>query len=274
MKLIDRLLTYWKHKPLPRWAGWPGKGGLFVAVGIILVFTGLRPVIASYEKGISPLFGSNSAGEQEHIIATAQPAADLILPYYAQPSPTPFQPAEASRIQELLKPQAARPTPIPIFIPDSISIPAIHLSATIQPVGANIIELDGQLYQQWNAPDEFAVGWHNTSSPLGRIGNTVLNGHNNIYGEVFRNLAKIKPGDKIYLTSGDLQFTYLVTNSMKLKEEYQDVNIRMENARWIEPSMDERVTLISCWPYSNNTYRWVVVAIPTGSSERIPNIDQ
>ena len=40
-------------------------------------------------------------------------------------------------------------------------------------------------------PDFFAAGWHTDSTPPGFPGNTVLNGHHNIYGEVFRDLDKV-----------------------------------------------------------------------------------
>jgi len=38
--------------------------------------------------------------------------------------------------------------------------------------------------------------------------------------------------------------------------------VRQENARWIAPTDDERLTLVTCWPYTNNTHRVVVVAKP------------
>jgi sortase A len=247
---------------------------VLVVVGLILVTTGIHRVQAGELKGFSQRTGwSLSETVSPRLVATAQPAYDLISPYLLQPSPTPFQPAERSRIQELLKPQS-RPTPLPVYIPDSISIPVIKLEAGIEPVGADIVETDGSLFQQWNAPNEFAAGWHDTSAPLGRPGNTVLNGHNNIYGEVFKDLEKLKPGDKIILTSGRVEFLYQVTNSMKLKEANQSMENRLENARWIEPTSDERLTLVTCWPYTNNTYRWVVVAVPTGSSIRSESLTQ
>jgi sortase A len=39
---------------------------------------------------------------------------------------------------------------------------------------------------------------------------------------------------------------------------------RLENARWIGPFPDERLTLVTCWPYTNNTHRVIVIAKPTG----------
>ncbi|HOG80388.1 MAG TPA: sortase, partial [Anaerolineaceae bacterium] len=49
---------------------------------------------------------------------------------------------------------------------------------------------------------------------------------------------------------------------MILPERNQPVEQRIENARWIEPSVDTRLTLITCWPYESNTHRLVVVARP------------
>ena len=33
-------------------------------------------------------------------------------------------------------------------------------------------------------------------------------------------------------------------------------------ALWITPSTDVRLTLVSCWPYSSNTQRLIVIALP------------
>ena len=49
---------------------------------------------------------------------------------------------------------------------------------------------------------------------------------------------------------------------MILPEKYEQIEVRMNNAQWILPSVDERLTLISCWPYETNTHRVIVVARP------------
>jgi sortase A len=49
---------------------------------------------------------------------------------------------------------------------------------------------------------------------------------------------------------------------MILPERDMDMDTRMENARWILPSTDERLTLITCWPAESNTHRLIVVAQP------------
>jgi sortase A len=37
---------------------------------------------------------------------------------------------------------------------------------------------------------------------------------------------------------------------------------RRQNAQWIAPTRDERLTLVTCWPPDGNTYRVIVVAKP------------
>ena len=109
------------------------------------------------------------------------------------------------------------------------------------------------------------AGWHNTSAPLGIPGNTVLNGHHNAFEEIFRDLIEVAEGDLIHLTSGDRIFTYQVGLKLVLNERFKPVDVRLANAQWILPSQDERLTLITCWPYESNTHRVILVAIPTGS---------
>lgn len=151
---------------------------------------------------------------------------------------------------------------ITLDIPVRMVIDSIALDAPVIPVAYKEIEYLNNNYQQWLAPDEYASGWHTTSAPLGEHGNTVLNGHHNIYGEVFRNLRDVKSGDYISVFSQTKQFTYVVSNTLLLEERFQSVETRMDNARWIQRTHDERLTLITCWPYESNTHRVVVVAIP------------
>lgn len=157
------------------------------------------------------------------------------------------------------------PTPEPTFlpsIPTRLEIPSIGLDAAVIQAVPKDIRIGSDYYEQWEAPDEFAVGWHTTSALLGQIGNTVLNGHHNINGKVFENLYKVVPGQEVIVYGGNLKYTYIVVNVMILPERNVDMNTRMENARWILPSTDERLTLITCWPAESNTHRLIVVAQP------------
>jgi LPXTG-site transpeptidase (sortase) family protein len=149
-------------------------------------------------------------------------------------------------------------------IPDRIIIPKIKLVAPVVEAGTRKVRVDNQIFDQYTAPDEFAAGWHPDSALLGIVGNTVLNGHHNVHGEVFGKLVDLEPGDLIYVYSGERQYVYVIANKMILPELGEDVSVeqRLENARWIMPSRDERLTLVTCWPAYSNAFRLIVVARP------------
>ena len=151
-------------------------------------------------------------------------------------------------------------------VPIRIIIDDIKLDApVIKAVNKEIIQ-DGVTYNQWSAPDEFAAGWHGDSAYLGGIGNTVINGHHNVHGMVFKDLHLLTEGEKIDLIGDDgIKYTYIVTNVMILPERDVPIKQRLDNAKWIMPSLDERLTLITCWPSYSNTHRLIVVAKPESS---------
>jgi LPXTG-site transpeptidase (sortase) family protein len=159
---------------------------------------------------------------------------------------------EPAAVETVIQPEA----------PVRIVIPAIKLDAPVVPAKTRVIRMDGGKYRQWMVPNQFAAGWHKNTARLGESGNTVINGHHNVYGEVFRRLVKLEPGDLIQIYSETKVYEYIVTNKMILPETFQELDVRMENAQWILPSDDERITLITCWPYESNTHRLVIVARP------------
>lgn len=158
-------------------------------------------------------------------------------------------------------------------VPVRLVIESINLDAPIVPSPIDFKKVRGKEYMQWIVPDEFAAGWHTTSALLGEPGNTVLNGHNNTNGEVFKSLDKVEPGDIISIESNESRFSYLVTNKMILPEKYEEMGTRMNNAQWILPSVDERLTLISCWPFESNTHRVIIVARPLTREKITHNLE-
>ena len=159
----------------------------------------------------------------------------------------------------------------PPQVPVRIVIPSIDLNAPVVPAPVDFETIAGKEFLQWFVPDEFAVGWHTTSAMLGETGNTVLNGHHNVFGEVFGSLVDVTEGDMIWVESDHYRYSYQITNKMILPEKYEQLDVRMNNAQWILPTIDERLTLISCWPYESNTHRLIIVAIPLGQEEITPN---
>lgn len=151
--------------------------------------------------------------------------------------------------------------------PDRIVIPAIQLDAPVVVVGWHVEQIGGAPVSVWDVPNWRAAGWLKTSAPAGQKGNTVLDGHHNIAGEVFRRLVDLKPQDEILLYAGDRVFRYRVTERHILPDRDQPMEVRIANAKWIQPTDDERVTLVTCWPYTNNTHRVIIVARPNNRSE-------
>jgi LPXTG-site transpeptidase (sortase) family protein len=170
--------------------------------------------------------------------------------------------AEMLYPQDIAEQIAALPTPAAPEIPLRLVIPAIELDAPVQPAEAEIVTIGGASYQLWHAPDQFGVGWHITSAPLGVVGNTVLNGHHNVKGEVFKRLVDLEPGDQVIVESESASYSYVIVNRMILPERFAPLEERIANAQWILPSEDERLTLITCWPYESNTHRLILVARP------------
>lgn len=146
--------------------------------------------------------------------------------------------------------------------PTRIVIPSLRVDSPVVPVGWTTVIEGNQLVSEWETAD-FAVGFHYTSALPGTVGNTVMSGHNNIKGAVFRDLDKLKVGDKLTVYTSETSYTYTVTQAMIVEEKFASKEQKLKNATWMAPTNDNRLTLISCWPRNNNTHRVIVVARPT-----------
>jgi sortase A len=242
------------------------KTNWMIVLGAILLVVGAVNLWLDYQANVvSPfdMLDEGSGGEEFiPIVAYADPGSS------APDALASFAPTmSAAAVPEHSLPAAARPVAPPAdgSAPGRLVIPSIFLDAPVIPVHYRDIQVDGQVYHQWRVPAEFAVGWQDASARLGLPGNTVFNGHHNAYGKVFENLVELKVGDLIQVFSGEWEYRYAVVSKMLLPERYQTLEVRMENARWLEQSTDERLTLVTCWPAESNTHRVVVVALPTGA---------
>ena len=129
-------------------------------------------------------------------------------------------------------------------------------------MGWSVIEKDGHPVSEWDVPNWRAAGWLNTSALVGVPGNTVLEGHQDIDGRVFENLEYLKEGDEIQVQTASQTRKYVVALRTIVPEKGQSLEVRHKNARWIGPSNDERLTLVTCWPRNDNTHRLILVALP------------
>lgn len=188
------------------------------------------------------------------IVHTEDEAAEFLeTPPPPSKATTPEPPAQATAPPPPAAPADKKPT--------RLVIPAVGIDSSVMSVGWTLVEQNGRQYSIWQVAD-FSVGWHETSAPPGEPGNTVMAGHHNIKGEVFRDLVNVEVGDEVTVYVGDTTYRYVVELKTIVKEKGEPLEVRQKNAQWIAPTTDERLTMVTCWPYTNNTHRVIVVAKP------------
>lgn len=95
------------------------------------------------------------------------------------------------------------------------------------------------------------VGHHIGSANPGETGNVVLSAHNDIHGEIFRDLDQLKPGDEIVMFTERQEYTYVVNETQIVEP------TRVE---FLEQTEQPTATLISCYPYMVDNKRIIVTA--------------
>lgn len=241
------------------------KSARLIAFGLVLILAGIVGFSSNLSRVDQSGAQAESAGDEREIgfLPIAFPVENPLGAPTLQPTTAPdLSDGRNTPVTTTQISPTGTPTPAAPLIPDRIVIPAIDLDAPVIPAEEEKVAIDGVEYYRFLAPDQFAAGWHSNSASLGEAGNTVLNGHHNVYGEVFANLVYLQPGDRIFVYSASRSVEFQVANVLLLKERDASLEKRIENARWIEPSNDVRLTLVTCWPEYTNTHRLIVVASP------------
>ena len=169
----------------------------------------------------------------------------VVLPsgHTSPTSPGGAQPNE-SEIPESLRPfveslpVVGLPTPGPEQA-RSVFIPALWTSS------APVVQGDG-----WEQLKK-GVAQHLGTADPGDSGNMVFSAHNDIFGELFRDLDQLKPGDEVRVSTATREYVYRVTGTVIV--EPTDVYVMDATAR---PTL----TLISCYPYLVDNKRIAVFA--------------
>jgi sortase A len=152
------------------------------------------------------------------------------------------QPNEAE-IPEHLRPmvQSLANLAVPTAGPEQ----AIRLQIPALGVDAPIVQGDG-----WEQLKK-GVGQYLGSANPGQNGNLVLSAHNDVYGQIFRDLDRLKPGDQVIVYTQQRQYVYIVSRTVIVEPTQVEV---------MAPTKDATVTLISCYPYLIDKQRIVVAA--------------
>jgi sortase A len=131
--------------------------------------------------------------------------------------------------------------PIPTAAPDQ----AIRLQIPSIEIDAPVVQGDG-----WEQLKK-GVGQNVGSTNPGQNGNVVLSAHNDVYGELFRYLDKLQPGDQVILYTQQRQYVYVVDRTALVEPTAVEV---------MASTGSPTVTLISCYPYLVDDQRIVVFA--------------
>lgn len=200
------------------------------------------PGIASASTA-APADGAVSAAGPTSTLLVARPAVTA--------TPTPDPDAEPSG------------GAIPAWVEEDywISIPRIELEAPVMGFALRQQEVDGVTVERLPVPNTYAIGWDSTSAAPGFAGNTIVTGHNNLFGAVFGRLDELQAGDTISVWSDLGVFEYTVSQVVLLEEKDQPIEVRRQNATWLNDTPEDRLTLITCWPRNTYTHRLIVIAV-------------
>jgi sortase A len=148
-----------------------------------------------------------------------------------------------AEIPEHLRPlmQSLANIPVPTAGPQQ----AIRMQIPAISVDQSVVQGDG-----WEQLKK-GIGQHIGTADPGQTGNLVVSAHNDVFGETFRDLDKLKAGDQIVVYTAARAYTYLVTGSEIVDPTRVDV---------MDPTATPTLTLISCYPYRVDNKRIVVTA--------------
>ena len=149
-----------------------------------------------------------------------------------------------AEIPEHLRPlhQSFASAPPPAARPEQavqIVIPAISVDAPI---------VMGDSWEQLKK----GVGQYIGSADPGQNGNLILSAHNDIFGQIFRDLDQLQAGDEITIYTNLRAYTYVI-------DQQPDI-VEPTFVQVLDQTPDPTITLISCYPYLVDNKRIVVKA--------------
>ncbi len=230
---------------------------------VTLLFTP-RPVQSTQAAPLTAAGTPAAASAISIITPTAGPGAPPATASATQATARPVAPAAAA-------PQAG------IAVNGlSFEISNIQLTAGVQPIGLIRNAKTGAI--EWGLPSGRMVGWHNDSARPGEGGNVVISGHHNIEGKVFENLHQLT-GDVTKTCARDVrsQANGLAPAQIKMRNQNQEVIYQitdcklllqrgvsnetlLEHGKLMLQDGQDKLTIITCWPSTDNSHRLVLIA--------------
>jgi sortase A len=184
-----------------------------------------------------------SAIEQPTLTPTPLIAA-VVLPSGHTPPNSPG----GARFNEAEIPEHLRPLVQSLFnapLPTPGPAQAIRIQIPALKIDAPVVQGDG-----WEQLKK-GVGQHSGTGNPGERANLVFSAHNDIFGELFRSLDRLNPGDLVIVHTNQRAYTYIVVDTKIVTPTAVEV---------MDATTQPTVTLISCYPYLKDTQRIVVIA--------------
>lgn len=147
--------------------------------------------------------------------------------------------------------------------PTRIRVPAAGIDTDVVTVGYQLIDIGGQTVIEWDVA-LWAAGHHSLSANPGEGGNVVIAGHVAGGGEVFRTLELAEIGDEVILSTPVRDYHYTITEVHLRLDVGVPLEERLATGEFMADMPEERLTLITCWPYGVYDHRLIVVAKPQG----------
>jgi len=206
-------------------------------VGLVGVFLSVFGLLQNLNAEVAAALNPETPTPTPLVMAVVLPSGHV--PPDAQGNTRPNE----AEIPEHLRPmvQSLANIPIPTPAPDQ----AVRLQVPRINVDAPVVQGDG-----WEQLKK-GVGQHIGSANPGQDGNVVLTAHNDVYGELFRHLDQLQPGDEVIVYTQQRQHVYVVDRTVIVEPTAVEV---------MASTGSPTVTLISCYPYLVDKERIVVFA--------------
>ena len=210
---------------------------VLAVIGLLVVLMNGLGVLRALNKEVADALNPVTITPTPLVMAVVLPSGHV--PPDAQGNTRPNE----AEIPEHLRPmvQSLANIPVPTAAPDQavrIQIPALN-------VDAPIVQGDG-----WEQLKK-GVGQYIGSPDPGQDGNMVLSAHNDVYGELFRYLDRLMPGDQVIIYTQQRQYVYIVDRTVLVEPTAVEV---------MASTGSPTITLISCYPYLVDKQRIVVFA--------------
>lgn len=212
-------------------------------VGVIVVILNGLNIIRELNQEVATVLEQPTLTPTPLVVAVVLPSGHT--PPNAEGGARPNDAEIPDHLRPLVQSLASIPIPTPG--PEQ----AIRIQIPALSVDAPVVQGDG--WQQLKK----GVGQHIGSVNPGENGNVVLSAHNDIFGEIFRDLDKLELGDEIVLYTNQRSHTYIVTESQVVEPTRVEV---------MAPTTQPTATLISCYPYLVDDQRIVITARLQGGS--------